>query len=198
MGKLGDEPSFLIMRDKMQNKWDFPIFQIVGYKKSGKTTVMQEIIRYFSSMGLQVGTLKHHGHGGEPEQVKETDSYKHLKSGAAISSVKGKNQFQITVNHATAELDELIQFYTLLPLDILLIEGYKRAEYPKIVLIRNKEDLQLLGNLSNIIAVGARDTALIKSLNYFTFQLEELNNFLPGLMEYITVKLEVFEKGTRK
>ena len=172
----------------MKNKWKFPICQIVGYKNSGKTTLMQNITHSLSSQGFQVGTLKHHGHGGEPELIEETDSYKHLQAGAAISAVKGENRFQVMVKHASDELAELIQFYTLLPLDILFIEGFKQAEHPKIVLIRDAEDLLLLHELTNIIAVGARDFSLIRNLNYFTFVMDESNNYLPGLIQYMKGK----------
>ncbi|PAV29218.1 molybdopterin-guanine dinucleotide biosynthesis protein B [Virgibacillus profundi] len=183
----------------MQNEPNFPICQIVGYKNSGKTTLMEKLIRYFASQNKQVGTLKHHGHGGEPELVKETDSYKHLEAGSRISAVQGENQLQITINDASSKLDELIQFYTYVPIDILLIEGYKQAAFPKIVLIKEEQDLQLINELDNIIAIGTWDDNLVKNLNYFTFIMEETDNNLPRLAEYITVKDRThFKKGNLK
>ncbi len=39
------------------------ILQIVGYKKSGKTTLMRHIVSFLKSHGYTVATIKHHGHG---------------------------------------------------------------------------------------------------------------------------------------
>lgn len=163
-----------------------PICQIVGYKNTGKTTLMQGLIRYFSKQHLQVGTLKHHGHGGDPEVVKETDSYQHLQAGSAMSAVQGENQFHLMMNHtATFDIHKWIAFYHLLPVDILLIEGYKQAEYPKIVLVREQQDLHLLNELTNIIAVGSINDNLIANLPYFTFSLQEVDDYLPSLAAQI-------------
>lgn len=162
----------------------FPICQVVGYKSSGKTTLMQQLIRYYSTQNLQVGTLKHHGHGGEPEQIKTTDSYQHLMAGSAISAVQGERELHLTVNDSgSVPLKKLIQFYTIIPIDILLIEGYKKMDYRKIILINGKQDLHLLEELSNIIAVGSWDHELIKTLDYFTFSLSEIDFYLTDLTD---------------
>lgn len=162
----------------------FPICQVVGYKNSGKTTLMRQLIRYYSTQNLQVGTLKHHGHGGEPEQIKTTDSYQHLMAGSAVSAVQGEREFHLTVNDTVSvSLQKLIQFYTIVSIDILLIEGYKKADYRKIVLVNSVQDLHLLDQLSNIIAVGSWDYELIEALDYFTFSLSEIDIYLTDLTD---------------
>lgn len=166
---------------------NFPICQVVGYKNSGKTTLMQQLIRYFTEQDLHVGTLKHHGHGGEPGLLKETDSYKHLHAGAAISAVQGEQQFQLTINDVTAfSLDQLIEYYRFSPVDILLIEGYKQADFPKIILVNVEQDLQLLDRLTNVLAVGSRNQDLLTGLQYPTFSLLEMDVYLPRLAALIT------------
>src|SRR5690625_1348600 len=137
----------------MHNQLSIPVYQVVGYKRAGKTTLMTSLIRYFSSTGMRVGTLKHHGHGGEPAVIKETDSYQHTEAGSLISAVQGEKQLHLTVNQKEKlALTDILPLYTFLPLDLLLIEGYKNASYPKIVLIREEADIHLLDRLSNIIA----------------------------------------------
>src|SRR5699024_724757 len=102
----------------------------------------------------RVATLKHHGHGGEPAIVQGTDSYEHLQAGAHISGVQGEDRLQLKLTgFKNANLEKAISIYTGFPIDLLLIEGYKHAPYPKIVLKNNPEDDQLL-QLENIIAVG--------------------------------------------
>ena len=161
---------------------NFPICQVVGYKNSGKTMLMSRLIHYFSKQNMQVGTLKHHGHGGEPALVKETDSYKHLQDGATVSAVQGEQQLQITFNNIPAfPLQKLIEYYRAFPIDVLLIEGYKHAAYPKIVLLQEKHDLYLLDELTNIIAVGSNKKELLTALPHFTFYVSEVDFYLPAL-----------------
>ncbi|HLR65805.1 molybdopterin-guanine dinucleotide biosynthesis protein B [Virgibacillus alimentarius] len=173
----------------MQGKITFPIFQIVGYKNAGKTTLIKKLIQYFSKEGIRVGTLKHHGHGGEPAFVKDTDSYEHLEAGSIISAVQGEKMLQVTVNK-TEELkfDEILKLYTFLPLDLLLIEGYKNEKYPKIVLLRDQADAQLLSTVSNIKAVGTWDTEKLHSTNYLHFSIQHIDTVLPDLAKMIKYK----------
>ncbi|MED4879509.1 molybdopterin-guanine dinucleotide biosynthesis protein MobB, partial [Anoxybacillus geothermalis] len=42
------------------------VWQVVGYKHSGKTTLMEKWVTAAVREGWRVGTVKHHGHGGEP------------------------------------------------------------------------------------------------------------------------------------
>ncbi|GAA0593038.1 molybdopterin-guanine dinucleotide biosynthesis protein B [Virgibacillus siamensis] len=160
------------------------ICQIAGYKNSGKTTLMNELIGYFFETGVRVGTLKHHGHGGEPDLGKPTDSRQHLDSGAVMSGVQGETISQFTLK-MPLDLDELVQLYSSMPVDLLLIEGFKKAAYPKFVLVRNSEDLMLIDELSNVMAAGSWDTALLDGLNVPVFDLHRMQENLPWLAAYI-------------
>lgn len=166
----------------MQNESNLPICQVVGYKNTGKTTLMNRLIFYFTDNGLRVSTLKHHGHGGEPDRMKHTDSYQHMESGSIISAVQGERQFHMTVQDTEKlALSDLLSLYNILPLDLLLIEGYKNADYPKIVLLRSEADKELLTQLTNIIAVGYWHTTSLQTDKYFTFAMKEIEAVLPHL-----------------
>lgn len=160
-----------------------PVYQIVGYKNSGKTTLMEKLIQYFSNLNMEVGTLKHHGHGGPLKTVESTDSYRHSHSGARISAAQGDNKLQLTIKDTTHfHLNHFINMYTCFNVDLLLIEGYKYAKYPKIVLIKNEEDTHLLNELTNIMGVGVRDEKLIGAFDQFTFLLNQVDEILPELV----------------
>ncbi|WP_090079865.1 molybdopterin-guanine dinucleotide biosynthesis protein B [Lentibacillus persicus] len=160
------------------------ICQISGYKGSGKTALMTHLVRHFSEAGLKVGSLKHHGHGGEPAMQTGTDSQKHLAAGSVISGVQGETVSQLTFN-TPFELDDLIRMYASLPLDLVLLEGYKQYHYPKIVLIRNAMDLSLLDELSNIIAAGSWDMTLLEERQYPVFEMKNMQNNISVIAEYI-------------
>ncbi len=130
------------------------IIQVVGYQDSGKTTLVEKIITHFSTVGLKVGSIKHHGHGGRPQALDENkDSYRHRQAGAAVTSVEGDGTLQLHIQKEKWNIEDILNLYAPMNLDIIVIEGFKQAPYPKIVLLRKKEDLELLNRLSNIIAV---------------------------------------------
>lgn len=160
------------------------IAQIVGYKNAGKTTLMKLLIHYFSAQKMKVGTLKHHGHGGDIDLPENTDSTSYMEAGATVSGVQGEIITQLTFTDLPFE--ELIHIYAALPIDLLLIEGYKEADYPKIVLLRNREDLSLLTELSHITAVGAHDTCMVKY--YPAFDVTKMTENIAELASYITDK----------
>jgi|SRR5690625_109184 len=160
----------------------FPIYQVVGYKNSGKTTLMEKLIQYFSNHNVRVGTLKHHGHGGTLKTVEGTDSFRHSQSGSHLATVQGKNELQLSTNFQM-ELAELIEMYTFFNIELLLIEGYKYVDYPKIVLVKDEEDIHLLDELTNIKAIGVRDDKLIGMFDYFTFSLNYVEHILPQLAD---------------
>ncbi|SFD38046.1 molybdopterin-guanine dinucleotide biosynthesis protein B [Lentibacillus persicus] len=113
-----------------------------------------------------------------------TDSQKHLAAGSVISGVQGETVSQLTFN-TPFELDDLIRMYASLPLDLVLLEGYKQYHYPKIVLIRNAMDLSLLDELSNIIAAGSWDMTLLEERQYPVFEMKNMQNNISVIAEYI-------------
>jgi len=160
------------------------IYQIVGYKNTGKTTLIQKLIQHFSKHNINVGTLKHHGHGGPLKAVNDTDSYRHSQSGSIITAVQSDTELQLTIN-SQMEIDQIIQMYSLFNVDLLLIEGYKYAEYPKIVLLKSEEEAYLLKEITNIKAIGVRDKKLIGQFDCFTFSLNDLDSNLTNIIEHI-------------
>src|SRR5690606_5729026 len=112
----------------------------------------KEIIRYFTSKGIKVGSLKHHGHGGTPLGMEFTDSAQHQKAGSKIAGVLGENIFQLS--HVNKwEIEDMLAVYQYLKIEFLILEGFKELAYPKLVLLRNQDDVSLLTSLTNIIGI---------------------------------------------
>lgn len=158
----------------MNHMKNLSIIQVVGHKHSGKTTLIKKLLlNVTSKLSVQVATLKHHGHGGEPDIVQGTDSYEHLQAGAHISGVQGEDRLQLKMTgFKNADLEKIISIYKGFPIDLLLIEGYKHAPYPKIVLINDYGDEQLL-QLENIIAVGGWERPVLNNEQYPTFSINQ-------------------------
>ena len=115
------------------------ILQIVGYKKSGKTTLMRHIVSFLKSHGYTVATIKHHGHGKEDIQLQDSDvdHMKHFEAGADQSIVQGF-QYQQTVTRVDNQnLTQIIEKSVTIDTNIVLVEGFKNADFEKVVVYRN-------------------------------------------------------------
>lgn len=129
---------------------DIKILQVVGFKNSGKTTLLSRFVEIAVSAGKTVSAIKHHGHGGRLEMpAAETDSIRLFEKGAASSLAFGDGVVQLHLREKE-DLKKFINFSRLAEPDVIFIEGFKRAGFPKIVLVRSSEDWQELKNLSNI------------------------------------------------
>lgn len=162
------------------------IIQIVGFKNSGKTSLSTELIRSLVSNGFRTASLKHHGHGGEPLRLENTDSYKQQQAGAIVAGVEGSGMFQL--KHVNGwNMEQLIAIYRLFNIDVLVIEGFKYENYPKIVLINNKEELSLLKQLTNIIAVVSAVSMEESSISFPVFSYDQIEKLCLFYIEHYVV-----------
>ncbi|WP_239727502.1 MULTISPECIES: molybdopterin-guanine dinucleotide biosynthesis protein B [unclassified Mammaliicoccus] len=141
------------------------ILQIVGYKNSGKTTLINELIKEIRSQQLTVTTIKHHGHGADEISLnhKEVDSLKFINSGAKESIVLGKQLIE-RVTFEEKSLQQIIDEDLSNEPDVLLIEGFKHDHFPKVLLTKQSEDLEQ--TLQNIV------------YQFDAFNLEEKKDFI--------------------
>ncbi|WP_337102731.1 molybdopterin-guanine dinucleotide biosynthesis protein B [Paenibacillus sp. YIM B09110] len=126
------------------------IIQIVGYKNTGKTTMVCRLTELFKQAGYVVGTIKHDAHHFQMD-TPGTDTWKHQQAGADITAITSPEGTAILKSHS----EPLEQLIAQMPeAGVILIEGFKLASYPKLVLLRTLEDLPLL-ELTSIIGIAA-------------------------------------------
>lgn len=126
------------------------IIQVVGFQNSGKTTFALKLIKAFSQCGLKTVTIKHHGHGGKPEVPEQKDSTKHICAGASATIVEGEGRLILQAENNIISLDDQVRLLRFFQPDVILIEGYKKENYPKLLLIRDASDVSLITSLNNI------------------------------------------------
>lgn len=136
------------------------IFQVVGYQNSGKTTFLVKLIQTLTNQGLKTVTIKHHGHGGKPDVAQQKDSSLHLEAGAFAALVEGDGRLVLQVDDCEWSLEEQIRLMTYFHPDIILIEGHKLKYYPKLLILRDKNDLALLAEIEQVEAIIVWDKDL--------------------------------------
>ena len=112
------------------------IFGLAGWSGSGKTTLMTALIPELVSRGITVSTLKHAHHSFDVDQPGK-DSWRHRQAGAGEVMVSSQNRWALMHELRGVpepSLDELVR--RMSPVDLLLIEGFKRHPHPKIEVYR--------------------------------------------------------------
>ena len=109
---------------------------IVGNSGSGKTTFIEKLIPELIGKGLKVGTIKHDVHGFEMDKPGK-DSWRHKHAGASTTVISSPYQIGMVmdVDH-DHKPDELLSYFD--GMDIILTEGYKGGNHPKMEIFRTE------------------------------------------------------------
>ncbi|MGD8190980.1 molybdopterin-guanine dinucleotide biosynthesis protein B [Brevibacillus ginsengisoli] len=128
------------------------VVQFAGYSNSGKTTLLTQVIRYLSDQGLRVAVIKHDG--GHDVQIDQEgkDTWRFHQAGSPLVAIQSKMQ-TAWFDYSPISLAEIIERMAAGQPDLILIEGFKREAYPKLVLIRTEEDRELMDKLENPMAI---------------------------------------------
>jgi molybdopterin-guanine dinucleotide biosynthesis protein B len=108
------------------------IIGLAGWSGAGKTTLMAKVIPRLVAGGLKVSTLKHAHHGFDVDQPGK-DSYSHRMAGATEVLVGSSARFAL-VHELRGEGEPTLGMLIrkLSPVDLVLVEGYKREPHPKL------------------------------------------------------------------
>jgi molybdopterin-guanine dinucleotide biosynthesis protein B len=134
------------------------IIGLAGWSGSGKTTLLTRVIPRLVARGLTVSTLKHAHHAFDVDQPGK-DSHSHRMAGATEVLVGSANRWALVHElrgDAEPALGALIR--KLSPVDLVLIEGYKRAPHPKLEVYRAALGKPLLYPDDPAIVAVAADT----------------------------------------
>lgn len=144
------------------------IFGVTGWKNSGKTTLVCKLVQEIAARGFAVSTVKH-AHKTFEMDHEGRDSYRHRMSGATEVAVSSQNRWAI-VHELRGEtepaLEEMLK--RLSPVDLVLVEGYKREGHPKIECRRReaRSHEEIATGDPSIVAI-ARDYAVRTDLPDF-------------------------------
>jgi molybdopterin-guanine dinucleotide biosynthesis protein B len=128
-----------------------PIISVAGRAKVGKTTFLVKLISELTRRGYRVAVIKHSVHDlalSEPGR----DTWKHAQAGAQVVAFASMSQLAIARQlERELALEEIVPH--LGPVDVVLTEGYKHADKPKIEVSRRERGVGLVCRPSEIIAV---------------------------------------------
>jgi molybdopterin-guanine dinucleotide biosynthesis protein B len=136
------------------------IIGLAGWSGSGKTTLITRVVPRLIARGQRVSTLKHAHHGFDLDQPGK-DSFVHRAAGATevvISSAKSFAILHELRDEPERDLPDLLK--KLSPVDLVLVEGYKRDAFPKLEVHRVDNGKPLLHPEDPHIVAVASDRPL--------------------------------------
>lgn len=138
-----------------------PAVAFVGYQNSGKTTLVEKVISRLTQRGVRVGSVKHHGHKGFEIDQPGKDSWRHAQAGSrhvGLISPDAYAEYARTSEEVT--VTDILTRYT--DVDAVIVEGYKTAGLPSIVVarsgidrMRGRDSFDLINE--NTLAVACND-----------------------------------------
>ncbi len=160
------------------------VYGVTGWKNSGKTTLVERLVAEITARGLTVSTLKHAHHGFDIDQPGK-DSHRHRAAGAAQVLVASRQRWALMTELRGAEEPPLADLLAqLAPVDLVLVEGYKRDRHPKIEARRTATAQDLIAEADETIEAVAAD-APVEGLAVPVFDLDDI----PAIADFILARV---------
>ena len=136
------------------------IYGVVGWKNAGKTGLMERLVTEISGRGFSVSTIKHAHHSFDVDHPGK-DSHRHRIAGATEVLLSSRNRVALMHELRDAPEPSLADLLARLsPVDLILVEGYKRDTHPKVEAHRAVTGNPLIAPDDPTVRAVASDTAL--------------------------------------
>jgi molybdopterin-guanine dinucleotide biosynthesis protein B len=136
------------------------VIGLAGWSGSGKTTLVTKVIPVLVERGLRVATVKHAHHDFDTDQPGK-DSWLHRRAGASEVAIVSDRRWAIIHELGREAEPELMEVLVKLsPVDLVIVEGFKRHPHPKLEVYRAEVGKPLLHPDDDCIVAVATDNAL--------------------------------------
>jgi len=160
------------------------IYGVTGGKNTGKTGLIERLVKEFVNRGVTVSTIKHAHHDTDIDQPGR-DSHRHREAGAHQVVLSTKHRWAIMTELRDApEVDLKSIIRSLEPVQLTLIEGYKNEPHPKIETFRLTISKPLLA-LTNSSIKGIASDSPILGLEIPIFDLNDTEKIADFISEEV-------------
>ncbi len=150
-----------------------PIISIVGKSDSGKTTLLESLITELKQRRYKVAVIKHSSQDVELDTVNK-DSWRFSRAGSEVSAISSSSKFAVFRNlEQDFGLPELSQFLCS-GSDLILTEGFKQSNHPKIEVHRKEQGKELLSPPEQLLAVVTDEPLDIGAPQFSTDEVHKL------------------------
>jgi molybdopterin-guanine dinucleotide biosynthesis protein B len=130
-----------------------PVISFVGKSGSGKTTLLEKVVSRLKKDGIMVAVIKHDAHCFDMDKPGK-DTWRMAQAGADVVAISSPEKVAVLARVAEEKsLDEVI---AMIPeVDIVLTEGYKTGDKPKIEVFRSEAHHERLRGSNNLLAMAS-------------------------------------------
>lgn len=169
-------------------QFQLPIIGLCAYSGTGKTTLLTQLIPILKQKGFRTGVVKHAHHNFDIDHPGK-DSYEFRQAGAEQIAVASRNRIAwIKENNGTTNepvLSDALSALQSNDLDLVIVEGFKHENFPKIELHRPSLGRPLIcSNDKNIIAL-ASDSPVNVSPTPHLLDLNNANEIADFIISYV-------------
>ncbi|MCR4441854.1 MAG: molybdopterin-guanine dinucleotide biosynthesis protein B [Peptococcaceae bacterium] len=163
-----------------------PVISVVAKSDAGKTTLLEKVIRELKDKGIRLAVIKHDAHSFEIDKPGK-DSWRLAQAGADVVSISSPEKIAIIEKtEKELSLDEVIS--RISGVDLVLTEGFKRADKPKIEVFRSAAHRELLCEPEELLAI-ASDVEW--NLEVPCFHIDDAKSIADFILDY----MEKFNKS---
>ena len=162
------------------------VFGVVGWKNNGKTTLVVRLVEHLTATGWRVSTVKHAHHAVDLDQPGK-DTWRHREAGArevVLATARRWAVIHELRHEPEPPLSALLA--RLSPVDIVLVEGFKRFPHPKLEVHRRERGTPLLARDDPTIVALASDEP-VPDLALPRFDLDDI----PAIVGFLLQRLEL-------
>jgi molybdopterin-guanine dinucleotide biosynthesis protein MobB len=162
------------------------VIGVVGWKNNGKTTLVVRLVEHLTAAGWRVSTVKHAHHEVDLDQPGK-DTWRHREAGArevVLATARRWAVIHELRDEPEPSLATLLDRLT--PVDLVLVEGFKRFLHPKLEVHRRARGTPLLARDDPSIVAVASDAPLA-GLALPRFDLDDV----PGIAAFILQRVEL-------
>lgn len=163
------------------------IFGIVGWSGSGKTELLVKLLPELRQRGFKVSTMKHTHHNFDMDKPGK-DSYRHREAGAEEVMIASGSRWALVHelrDEPEPDMDFLIS--QMNPVDLLLIEGFKRNKHPKMEVSRPVTGKSLIAADDDTIVAVASDEDIV-GVDVPLLDLDDVSAIADYIIEFTGVK----------
>jgi len=169
-------------------EFPLPVIGLCAYSGTGKTTLLTQLIPLLNKRNLRVGIVKHAHHKFDIDHPGK-DSYELRRAGAAQVAVASKNRIawikEYKDNKDEPELAEALAALDTKHLDLVIAEGFKREDFPKIELHRPSLGKPLMCTEDKNIIALATDAPVSFTSAPQLLDLNDINAIAEFIIAYI-------------
>lgn len=167
------------------------VVSFVGKSNSGKTTLLEKVVKELKIRGFRVGVVKHTSHDFDIDHSNK-DTWRLTQAGSdivAISSAKKISLIEQVENEMP--LEQIISFFKD-RVDIVLTEGYKHSKTAKIEVSRSEQGHELLCVEDDLLAIVSDQRFPVEVPQ---FDLNDAEGVVTLLLAYMTENPELFRSA---